>query len=346
MYKQGMKIEGLTVGHVQGIATDAKREFMYFSCTTFLAKTDMEGNIISVVRGLTGHLGCIAYNYEDGKIYGSLEYKNDTIGKDILRGLMKDEDNETKNSDGFYVAVFDVDKMDKLLMDADSDGVMTVVHLDEVLNDYTAKDHRYGCSGIDGITFAPIAGATNDKKYLYVAYGIYSDVNRSDNDYQVILRYDIENWKNFEQTISENRIERKGPKVPDSKYFVYTGNTNYGIQNLEYDENSGYMFAAVYEGIKENFPNYQMYVIDMNEKSEVSNLKGLSEKGETLSLAEVGEKCEKTGIRGINFPHGSTGMASLGDGYFYFSEYTYTENSNGCVIGLYEFDGKGEFIKR
>ena len=54
--------------HVQGIATDG--EFMYFSFTTFLLKTDMKGNPVGSVNGLLGHLGCIAY--DSGYIYGSL----------------------------------------------------------------------------------------------------------------------------------------------------------------------------------------------------------------------------------------------------------------------------------
>ena len=44
--------------------------------------------------------------------------------------------------------------------------------------------HRLGCSGIDGVTFAPAFGQSRDgKKYLYVAYGIYGDTLRTDNDY-------------------------------------------------------------------------------------------------------------------------------------------------------------------
>lgn len=61
-------------------------------------------------------------------------------------------------------------------------------------------------------------------------------------------------------------MHRQGPKAPDSKYFVYTGNTTYGIQNLEYNPCTGYMFAAVYQGKKPGFPNYPMYVIDMQKE--------------------------------------------------------------------------------
>ena len=118
MYKKGMGIDNVKISHVQGIATDANRKFMYYSCTTFLAKTDMEGKIIGTVKGLAGHLGCIAFNYENGKLYGSLEYKSDAIGTGILRGIQKHENKEMQVSDAFYIAVFDVDKIDRTDMDA------------------------------------------------------------------------------------------------------------------------------------------------------------------------------------------------------------------------------------
>lgn len=347
MYKKGMGIDGVKVSHIQGIATDKKREYMYYSCTTYLAKTDMDGNIIGTVKGLAGHLGCIAYNYENGRVYGSLEYKHDIIGRDILQGLSEHENKDIEISDGFYVAVFDVDKIDRMDMDAEKDGIMNVVHLKEVLDDYSAEGHRYGCSGIDGLTFAPAPGSDEDKKYLYVSYGVYRDLERDDNDYQVLLRYDIDGWVKYEKPLSHDNMHRSGPEKPDSKYFVYTGNTTYGIQNLEYDEKTGYMFAAVYVGRKEKFPNYPMFVIDINKKAQITDLAGLDEKGEVITLAPVGEVDESTGIRGINFPYGATGMISLGDGHFYFSkDFKNEDGTRGTVVGLYEFDGDRAFIEK
>ena len=62
-------------GHIQGIATDRERKYMYCSFTTEFVKLDMEGNLIGSVTGFTGHLGCMAYCEEDGRVYASLEYK-------------------------------------------------------------------------------------------------------------------------------------------------------------------------------------------------------------------------------------------------------------------------------
>ena len=77
------------------------------------------------------------------------------------------EGNGENPSDAFYVAIFDVDKITRPDMDAETDGVMTAVYLKEVVDDYygTAVNggrevkHRLGCSGIDGISFGPAFGA-------------------------------------------------------------------------------------------------------------------------------------------------------------------------------------------
>ena len=52
-------------GHVQGIAVDTKKEYVYLSFTTMLVKMDMKGNVVGTVKGLLGHLGCLEFNDED-----------------------------------------------------------------------------------------------------------------------------------------------------------------------------------------------------------------------------------------------------------------------------------------
>lgn len=79
---------------MQGIAVDLKNGYMYFSFTTELLKTDLQGKLIGSVKGMTGHLGCLTVNPEDGRVYGSLEYKNDEIGRGILRQLNKEGNGE------------------------------------------------------------------------------------------------------------------------------------------------------------------------------------------------------------------------------------------------------------
>ena len=179
--------------HLQGIAIDAKREYLYCSFTTCLLKVDMQGNIVGSVNGLVGHLGCIAYNPSDGRVYGSLEFKHDAIGAPILKRIGYTEE----VLDGFYGVRFDVDKIDRMNMDAEKDSVMEAVFLHEVYKDFTAPGHRYGCSGIDGMTFAPSFGEDGPANMLYVAYGIYEDNAREDNDHQILLQYDISGWDKY-----------------------------------------------------------------------------------------------------------------------------------------------------
>ena len=61
--------------HIQGIAVDRAKGYIYYSFTTKLVKARLNGEIVGTVDGLVGHLGCIAFNERDGRLYGSLEYK-------------------------------------------------------------------------------------------------------------------------------------------------------------------------------------------------------------------------------------------------------------------------------
>ena len=318
-------------GHLQGIAIDKARKYMYFSFTTCLVKADLEGNIIGSVTGLVGHLGCIAYNYNDGCVYGSLEFKHDSIGT----GIMKHIGYENDVQDGFYMTCFDVEKIDRMNMNAETDGVMRAVFLKEVYDDYAAEGHRLGCSGIDGTTFAPAFDAP-DRFDLFVAYGVYGDTEREDNDHQVILQYDISDWDKYAKPINQLSMHRDGPEKPTAKHFVYTGNTTYGIQNLEYDPESKVMLAAVYRGKKPQFPNPDMFFIDCKAQPEMKPLKGVGSMGSTLSLSDLKSTAKE--ITGSYFPHGSSGSATLGGGYFYIAQPFRNESGFGGQIDLYRMD--------
>lgn len=323
-------------GHIQGIAVDKERNYIYCSFTTEFVKLDMQGNLIGSVKGFTGHLGCLAYNEADGRVYASLEYKNDMIGKSILNRL--GIQNEIKNA--FYVAIFDVDKIDRPNMNAETDGVMTTVWLREPTEDYLAEGHRYGCSGIDGITFAPI----ENEMRLLIAYGIYKDLEREDNDHQILISYRPETLKPYETVLTAQNIHNIGPEHCDERYFVYTGNTNFGVQNLEYDAYTGNIFMAVYVGKKERFPNFKMYAIDGSIPPKKTVLQGLNgEEGMTLTLKNIGI-CEKN-MYGSYFPYGATGMISLGDGRFYFSEDSGANGEYDSHIRLYRYTGEGDLFE-
>lgn len=333
-------------GHIQGIAVDLAKKHIYYSYTTMLIKTDLEGRVIGSVTGLLGHLGDLDFCEADGRVYGSLEYKNDAIG----RGILQMERSSRQLDNAFYIAIFDVDRITREGMDAERDGIMTTVYLPTVLEDYLSEvesaegqqQHRLGCSGIDGVAFGPRFGKSGGKQLLTVAYGVYGDVKRSDNDYQVLLQYDVSGWRKYERPLSQDNMHTEGPKKPAGQYFVRTGNTTYGVQNLEYDADTGRYLMAVYVGKKEHFPNYALFAADGKARPVKQRLEGVPyiNKGRVVPLADAGLRHAATGIRGWDFGVGSTGMASLGGGYFYFSHNYKIDEGQGSTIRLYQFTGQ------
>lgn len=333
-------------GHIQGIAVDSKKGHIYYSFTTMLIKADLQGNIIGTVKGLLGHLGCIEFNEEDGRIYGSLEYKNDSIGRGILQ-----QENTSKHWDSaFYVAIFDVDKITREGMNAEKDGIMTSVYIPTVLEDFEAKvvsngktlEHRYGCSGFDGITFGPKFGKSDGKRYLTIAYGIYGDANRTDNDYQVLLQYDTKDWAKYEHPLSQEAMHTFGPKNPAGRYFVYTGNRNWGVQNMEYDATRNFWFLATYETKKSDFSGFTLHVIDGNIAPKKQNLKGVeyAKKQNVLTLCGRGmTDPNHIDVRGWHFDKASTGIHALGNNYFYISHRKRNKPFQSCTATLYRFIG-------
>lgn len=313
-------------GHVQGVAVDVRGGYIYYSFTNLLAKYDFDGKLIGTLVGWTGHLGDLDFNPADGKVYGSLEYKKDKA---------------------FYIAVIDVSRLDRVGVQAGASEIFRTVYLPEVAKDYAADvngdgrfdgddgkfrvdaaaspDHRYGCSGIDGVSFGPAFGRTDGKRYLTVAYGIYGAVQRADNDHQVLLQYDIADWARYASPLTEAAPHHNGPATFDGKYFVRTGNTHYGVQNLSYDEAQKRWFMGVYQGKKPSFPNYGLFAVEGREKPVRGDLVGVPgtdgegwEQGWLLPLADDGLKDPATGVRGWN-QKADVGSQPLGHGLFYFA---------------------------
>lgn len=324
--------------HIQGIAIDKKRGFVYHSFTQMLVKTDLKGNVISTVSGFTGHLGDLDFNEVDGRVYGSLEYKY---------------------AKAFYIAIIDVDKMTEVGMDAERSGVVSTVHLSEVVKDFTADmdgngtfdgdvadtaDHRYGCSGIDGVSFGPAFGRKGGKQMLSVAYGIYRNVERTDNDEQVLLQYDISDWAKYEKPLTQADPHRSGPKRVGGKYFVRTGNTTYGVQNLTYDAATHQWFMGVYRGTKPEFPNRLLYVVDGNAKPRLKKLVGQEplEYGMSIPLSKKGLR-HPSGIRGFEFK-ADVGIEPIGNGYFYvvkdFDDLSSGKKKEAGTLELHKWTGK------
>ncbi len=382
-----LDISSGVTSHVQGIAVNLEKGELYFSFTTRFIRTDLKGKVLGTIDRIQGHLGAMTFNPEDGCVYASLECKNDEIGASIAKKLGVPMWEGTY----FYVAVIDVAKVDRLEMDPENDPVLRTVFIQPAVEDNEAgvqlpdgvREHRFGCSGIDGVTIGPepgqsfegalpptiprgsrptdiasgsvpVSAGRSEERHrsapnncLYVAYGVYGDVARTDNDYQVLLCYPLDQIKKYAQTVSFGTMHTSGPSKPWRKFFVRTGNTNYGVQNLAYDPFTGYLLMAVYRGKKEQFPNYSLYAVDLAAKPFKARLEGVPYRTcrqWQLPLAADGLLHESSGIRGWNFRWGSTGLFPLGGGYYLFSEnYRGMETGiEGCRTHLMRWTGDPE----
>jgi hypothetical protein len=325
--------------HVQGIAVDLRGGYIYYSFTTLLAKYDFNGKLIGTLGGWAGHLGDLDFNPRDGRVYGSLEYKQDRA---------------------FYIAAIDVARIDRPGLEVGSSNLFQTVFLPEVAADYSADldgdgvfagdtgktaDHRYGCSGIDGVSFGPQFGRTDGPQFLTVAYGIYSNTARTDNDHQVLLQYDISDWARHERPLSEAAPHHSGPAEPHGKYFVRTGNTNFGVQNLAYDAAAQRWFMGAYKGAKPAFPNYTLFAVDARTAPVRGDLIGVAgpggrgfEQGLLITLAEDGLKHPATGIRGWN-QKADVGFQPVGGGLFYLAVNSGTKGKQSGKITLQRWTG-------
>ena len=154
--------------HVQGIALDKMQKSMYFSFTSAFYKTDLKGNITGSIIGINGHLGALTFNQKTRKAYASLEMKNDEIGRDIADGLGAARHDDSMSR--FYIAEIDVDSVDGLGIPFEK--AITLHPVNEAAKDYLAEvevngsilKHRYGCSGVDGITLGPEFGSDSKER--------------------------------------------------------------------------------------------------------------------------------------------------------------------------------------
>ena len=298
-------------GHIQGMAIDDKNGYIYYSFSGDLVKADFEGNIIGTVDGISGHLGCVSYDPDRNRLYGSLELKGNNT---------------------FYLISFNCENINEIGMSVTDERVARVVRLSEVCYDFSNNDpvsgerYVYGCSGIDGVAYGKEFGEGGEMKIM-VAYGIFQNNDRTDNDYQVILQYSPSIVDDYGKPLNYSDLPTSGPESAENRYFFYTGNTNYGIQNLEYDEYKNVYIVAVYKGSKEEFTNFNMFFIDAGTLPTLRELHGRNgETGLVLEQADLGTE-GLNGIKGSNFAYGSMGTCSLGDGTVYFST-----SSSGTVV--------------
>ena len=297
-YPEVIHLEGKKL-HIQGLALDKKEKCLYCSFTSAFFKCDLEGNVIGSVTGINGHLGAMTYEPKSKKVYASLEIKDDEIGRGVSDALGAER--HEKAASRFYVAEIDVRKIDRL--EVPFEDAMTLHPIEEVAKDYldtvevngVTLEHKYGCSGMDGVAIAPGFGAKGKEKYLYVAYGVYGDTTRVDNDYNILLCFKMDDLAK-----------------PVHKYFVKTGNTRYGVQNMTYDADSERLYLAVHKGSKSQYPNYSLFSLDIHQKPFMGKLENVPYEENEVEQVSVTE--------GSFFKWGSTGLYSFGDGRWYISK--------------------------
>ena len=300
------------VKHCQGIAVDKENGYIYYSYTTMLIKCSFEGKIVASVTGIQGHMGDITYNKADGMLYCG---------------------HYSTGRTGFYVYIFNTKKIKKMNMKPTKDIVRSV-YVKEAYEDYLASfkkkkgeetvtlQHKYGCSGIDGVTMGPdFLGKEKKKELLTVAYGIYADSKRGDNNYQVLLQYDVTGWwDKYGQAVSSTS-HRTGPDKC-GKYFVYTGNTTWGTQTMEYFDELNIWILNCYKGIKKNFKPFTLFAVDGDIKPKKEKLKGQpkTDRQYVLSLYTDGAYDKKHNIWGWYSDYGVQGVAYMDDGLFYVTQ--------------------------
>ena len=295
------------VRHCQGMAIDTHKGYVYYSYTNTFVKCDLEGNVMGTITGIQGHLGDICFNENDGKVYCSYN----PSGKKAL-----------------YTAIVDVDNLNEIGLKALECGLIRTVHLKEVYKDFSAKvqvgekvfSRKYGVSGTDGVCFGP-SFSTGKGNYFTVACGLTPQTNRSDNNYQILIQYNVKNWwDHYSRPLSFTEFHHNGPDKHNGKFFIYTGNTNYGVQTMTYFRELNVWMLNVYPTTKSTFKKYNMYIVDGDVKPRKEILKGQPTQDDeqyVLSLYQDGEFDKKTGIYGWYASLGNKGMTYISDGLFY-----------------------------
>ncbi len=290
-------------GHLQGICVDDELQYAYLSYTDTLLKLDMAtGRVVGSVMGFGpgsftaeggAHLGCLAFYA--GRVYGSLEYKSP--GKK------------------FFLAVFDPDRICEVGMSFQNmeEGVDAVLLYEptadfrDPLNDLPGsadgsavneepQGHRFGCSGIDGVTFGTLPGDTSGRVYCLVAYGVYGNraewLCRYDNNYNILRVYDPEMFRErfnpatgtgdrvlrrftYERGLEMAFDEQEALQAVDT-LFVWTGTTDWGCQNLEAERDSGDIVLHTYRTVKAGWEQWSemdaIFVIDAEAGCEMKEI--------------------------------------------------------------------------
>ena len=343
-----------TTNHVQGVATNLFGDIFYYCFTDRLVVQKSNGEIVGSVVGIPGHMGDLAFNPDDGRVYVS--YMK-IATSDFARQT------EMRNQKNAYVLIFDVDKIDRMNMSPD--GIVTCVYVGEKIQelanthgyDYGTKyddlniGGKYGVvNALGNLAIGPAFGENDGKTYVTCVLSQPGNAlstdsgkfayDREDNDYFVIAQFDVAELNRYEVPFS-GLDEASGPKDFDGMYFYYAGQHDYGVQVMSYDAYRNMYVLATYalqnsslEGAT-TFPNYTTYYLDAN-KVETGTLIGNGEEIGDIVTEKFGKTDETTGIKGWSVWY-DVGFVSLGDGFYYRAE-SYTDGSAACRLVLCAFN--------
>ena len=303
------------VKHCQGIAVDPEKSVVYYSYTSILVKCDMDGNVLGTVSGFEGHLGDLALG-DDGFLYCSY-YPTGRAG--------------------FYIVMFDTKRITKPDLSWQDTRVARSVFLKAVTDDYRfdvngngkfeaaadSADHRFGCTGIDALAFGPsFKKKGKGKKLLTAGYIIAANEKRNDNDYQVLVQYDTDGWWDTYGKPTPGQsggAHKSGPEKGSGKFFLYTGNTYYGVQTMTYFDELRIWILSTYKMVKSSFTPFNVFAVDAEVKPKRMQLKGQKQgvEGNVLSFYQAGEYDKARDIYGWRSSFGTKGFDYAGSGLFY-----------------------------
>jgi formylglycine-generating enzyme required for sulfatase activity len=301
--------------HIQGFAFDQRSQCLYLSTTTAIVKMALDGTVLGSVVGFKGHVGQVVLDTVTRKVYATLEALDD----DLCNGMAAFAGYElfTRATAAVYIVEVDMDKITRL--DIPEQEIVVKHGLAAPLADYKAEvtvvgkryEHRYGVCGIDALAIGPTIGAPSDGgRYLYVSCAITLDTVRTDNDYNILLCYPLGDFRQ-----------------PAHSYFIHTGNTAYGVQNMVWDAFRQRLHLFVYPGKKSAYPNYNVSSIDVTQPSLYAPLQGVPYATEPMEQLKV--------VSGSYCTAGAQGICHYDESRFLTAKYQKIDNHRYTTIKLF-----------
>jgi hypothetical protein len=164
----------------------------------------------------------------------------------------------------------------------------------------------------------------------------------------VLLQYNVSDWSRYASPLVETAPHHLGPATLAGKYFVRTGNTRFGVQNLAYDEVLRRWFMGVYQGDKPSFPNYLLFAVDAATQPRSADLVGVTgahgsrwTQGKLIALSPDGLQDHSTGIRGW-MQKADVGFQPVDRGLYYFVTNSGSKHRQTATIQLMRWSNSAD----